>query len=46
MSDYPCTVCNKNVHCSELHTRKVDGIESLVCESCIEWNEVGRYLEE
>lgn len=45
MSEYNCEVCKKMKHVSELFERKVKGIESLVCESCVEYNEVDKYLE-
>ena len=45
MSEYNCSVCNRMKHTSELEVRKIKGVEELVCEDCIEWNEVGRYLE-
>jgi formylmethanofuran dehydrogenase subunit E len=45
MSEYPCSVCGEWVHSSELETRKINGIEQLVCTSCIEYNEVDKHLE-
>ena len=46
MSEYQCSVCNRYKHCSELVERKINGIECLVCEDCVEYNEVDRYLEQ